>query len=164
MSMLHMKPARMNTFAAALAASLLSTPAVAQDNALTVALGYNSNGSTEGYLGWRGVPLRFGFQPVVGASLSTRSEGWVGAGLAYTWRASSNPGFVRVAVMPGLYRQGSGRNLGGAVMFRSSLEVGMALRGGGELLLGAAHRSNAGIYRHNPGMNTVYLGYSIALN
>lgn len=151
-------------FAAALAASLLATPVLAQDSAVSFALGYNSNGSTEGYLGWRGAALRHGFQPVVGASFSTRSEGWVGAGLAYTWRASTNPGFVRVAVMPGLYRQGNGRNLGGTVMFRSSLEVGMALRGGSEVSLGVAHRSNAGLHRHNPGLNTVTLGYSIALN
>lgn len=152
------------TLTAALVTYLLAAPALAQDNTVTFALGYNSNGSSEGYLGWRGTALRYGFQPVIGASFSTRSEGWVGAGLAYTWRAGTNPGFVRAAVMPGLYRQGSGRDLGGLVMFRSSLEVGMALRGGGEVSLGVAHRSNAGIYARNPGMNTVYLGYSVALN
>jgi len=157
-------PPHKATLAAALAVSLLAGPALAQDSALSFALGYNSNGSTEGYLGWRGAALRHGVQPVVGASFSTRSEGWVGAGLAYTWRARANPGFVRVAVMPGLYRQGNGRDLGGAVMFRSSLEVGMAMRAGGELSLGVAHRSNAGIYRRNPGMNTIFLGYSLSLN
>jgi len=148
----------------ALSVSLLATPTLAQDSAVTFALGHNSNGSTEAYLGWRGAAMRFGFQPVLGASFSTRSEGWVGAGLAYTWRASANSAFVRAAVMPGLYRQGNGSNLGGTVMFRSSLEVGMALRGGGEVSLGVAHRSNAGIDDHNPGMNTVYLGYSVSLN
>lgn len=152
------------TLAATLATSLLAAPAFAQDNALSFSLGANSNGSVEGFLGWRGTPLRYGFQPVLGASLSNRAEGWVGAGLAYTWRARANPAFVRVAVMPGLYRQGNGRDLGGAIMFRSSLEVGMALRGGGEVSVGAAHRSNAGIYDHNPGLNTVFLGYSVALN
>lgn len=150
--------------AVALAGGLAATPALAESPALTFSLGSNNSGSVEGFLGWRGTPLRYGFQPTVGASLSNRGEGWVGAGLAYTWRAHQRPFFARLAFMPGLYRQGSGRDLGGALEFRSSLEVGLQMRGGGELAVGFAHRSNAGIYSINPGLNTVYLGYSIALN
>ncbi|MCC5971193.1 MAG: acyloxyacyl hydrolase [Pararhodobacter sp.] len=150
--------------AALLACGFAATPALSESPALTFALGYNDSGSTEAFIGWRGAPLRYGFQPIVGASLSTDAEGWVGAGVAYTWRAAQNPAFVRLGFMPGLYRQGRGKDLGGLLEFRSSLEVGMQMRGGGELALGIAHRSNAGIYRPNPGLNTVYLGYSIALN
>ena len=150
--------------AAALASGLMAAPALAESPALTFALGTNSNGSVEGLLGWRGAPLFYGFQPIVAASLSNRGEGWVGGGLAYTLRAQQQPFFARVALMPGLYRQGSGRDLGGVVEVRSSLEVGIQMRGGGELGLGIAHRSNAGIYSYNPGINTLYLGYSIALN
>lgn len=148
----------------AMAGAMLAGPALAQGSSITVGLGHNSNGSTEVYTNWRGAGWLYGLEPVVGASFSTRSEGWVGAGLGYTWRASANPVFARVAVMPGLYRRGNGRDLGGTVMFRSSFEMGMRLRGGGEVALGVAHRSNAGIYDHNPGMNTVFMGYSIPLN
>ena len=150
--------------AAALAGGLMSAPALAENPALTFSLGTNNSGSVEGFLGWRGIPLRYGFQPTVGASLSNKGEGWVGGGLAYTWRGHQQPFFARVSFMPGLYRQGNGRDLGGVLEFRSSLEVGLQMRGGGELAVGFAHRSNAGIYSINPGLNTVYLGYSIALN
>ncbi|KPQ08248.1 MAG: Lipid A 3-O-deacylase (PagL) [Rhodobacteraceae bacterium HLUCCA12] len=156
---------RTSVLAAILAASIGAAPTAAQEApALTFALGANSSGSFEGFAGWRGAPVWHGFQPTVGASLSNRGEGWVGAGLAYTWRAAQQPGFLRVAVMPGLYRQGNGRNLGGAIEFRSSLEVGLRLRSGGEVALGVAHRSNAGIYNTNPGLNTAYLGYSMPLD
>lgn len=150
--------------AGVLACGLLAPAAQAESPALSFSIGRNSTGSVEGFVGWRGAPMRFGFQPTIGASLSNREEGWVGAGVAYTWRAAQNPVFARFAFMPGLYRQGRGRDLGGILEFRSSLEVGFQMRNGGELALGFAHRSNASIYSINPGLNTVYLGYSIALN
>ena len=137
--------------------------AQAETPAWTAALGHNSSGSQEVFLAWRGAPVWQGFQPVVGGSLSSRREAWAGAGLAYTWRGSDSSTFVRAAVMPGLYSRGNGRDLGGPVMIRSSLEAGWSLRAGGELAIGLSHRSNAGIYAQNPGLDTLYISYSMPL-
>lgn len=150
--------------AGVLAAGLAASSATAQTSAVSVTLGHNDTGSNEIMLDWRGAPVWHGLQPVVGASMSNRREGWLGAGLAYTWGRSAQGGFVRAAFMPGLYHRGNGRDLGGAVMFRSSLEVGLRLRAGGEVSLGVAHRSSGGIHSPNPGMNTAFLSYSMPLN
>lgn len=152
---------RLKRFMAAAALALAPVvPAQAEAPAFAVALGHNSSGSQELFLSRRSVPFAQGLQPVFGASLSTYREAWAGAGLAYTWRGSDQASFVRAALMPGLYSRGNGRDLGGPIMFRSSIEAGWNLRGGGELSIGLAHRSNAGIYAQNPGLDTLFLSYS----
>lgn len=143
--------------------SAMAQSAMAEAPALGLTLGHNSSGSRELFLSYRAAPLWQGFQPVVGASLSTHREAWAGVGLAYTWRGTDSTTFVRAAVMPGLYRRGNGRDLGGPFMIRSSVEAGWVLRAGGELAIGLAHRSNAGIYAQNPGLDTLYLTYSMPL-
>lgn len=56
-----------------------------------------------------------------------------------------------------LYDDGDGKDLGGPVEFRSGLDVRLRLRSGVELGLGFYHLSNAGIYEHNPGTNSLLL-------
>ncbi|MFN3955324.1 MAG: acyloxyacyl hydrolase [Pararhodobacter sp.] len=141
----------------------LAPAARAEMPAWAAALGHNNSGSREVFVSYRAAPLWQGFQPVVGASMSTHREVWAGVGLAYTWRGAANATFLRAAVMPGLYGRGNGRDLGGPFMIRSSIEAGWVLRAGGELAIGLAHRSNAGIHAQNPGLDTLYLTYSMPL-
>jgi len=60
----------------------------------------------------------------------------------------------------GLFDRGDGKNLGGAVEFRSGLEVSRRLGRAGWLGLSYAHLSNAGLYDVNPGEESVTLVWS----
>ncbi|MGY6536065.1 MAG: acyloxyacyl hydrolase [Pararhodobacter sp.] len=144
-------------------AFLLVAPAQAQQPFQTprdvVALGGNSTGSAELYVRRIETPVLGGVQPVYGLSVSSRGEAWVGGGLAYGIELSPGGVFVRGSVMPGLHARGRGRDLGGPITFRSGLELGMPL-GQGEIALGIDHRSNAGLYSENPGLNSLYLSYT----
>ena len=61
----------------------------------------------------------------------------------------------------GLYRRGDGKELGGAFEFRSGLEVAVRIHPRGRLGLSFYHLSNAGIYRPNPGIESLELVYSV---
>jgi lipid A 3-O-deacylase len=69
--------------------------------------------------------------------------------------------YVQGHVMPGLYEPGGGGpDLGGTLQFRSGLEIGLATAAGLRLGLALDHRSNAGIYRDNPGLETLQIRVS----
>jgi lipid A 3-O-deacylase len=61
----------------------------------------------------------------------------------------------------GLYRRGEGKELGGAVEFRSGLEVAIRIQARSQLGLTFYHLSNAGIYTLNPGTESLELVYSV---
>ncbi len=151
-------------------ACCLAVPALAQGHAQrqdVLSIGVLSSGSTEIYLRRVERPLSdrtlLGrLQPVYGLSVATRGEAWVGGGLAYAFPVSAGGVFLRGSVMPGLHVRGRGRDLGGPVMFRSGLELGVPL-GRGVMTAGVDHRSNAGLYRRNPGVNSLFLSYSVGL-
>ncbi|MBN8531044.1 MAG: acyloxyacyl hydrolase [Alphaproteobacteria bacterium] len=97
--------------------------------------------------------------PMIGLMANT-DGGFYGYGgfhanieLGYGFRLVPN-----VAV--GLYEEGSSRDLGGPVEFRSGLELNYKLPN--EALLGVAfsHMSNASIYEHNPGQESLVVLYS----
>ena len=102
-------------------------------------------------------------QPVLGASFGSNGSAWLGAGAAITWQPGLSELFLRASSMAGLHRRGTGPALGGPVEFRSALDLGFRRQSGTEIGIGLDHRSNAGIYKSNPGLNTGYLFYSVAL-
>lgn len=102
-------------------------------------------------------------QPVLGVSVAGNDSAWVGVGSAYTWRPAPDGLFLRVTSMVGVHKNGNGRKLSGPVQFRTGLDVGMSTLGGMEYGLGVDHRSSAGLYKPNPGLNTAYLFVSVPL-
>ena len=108
-------------------------------------------------------PAFFGLQPVLGVSFASNNSAWVGVGSAYTWRSAPEGVFLRLTSMAGVHSRGNGRNLGGPIQFRTALDIGMALKNGAEIGIGADHRSSAGIYKPNPGLNTAYVFASMPL-
>lgn len=62
-----------------------------------------------------------------------------------------------------LYSQGEGKDLGGPVEFRSALELAYEWANRTRLALAFYHLSNAGLYDHNPGSNSLILTYSFPL-
>jgi lipid A 3-O-deacylase len=104
------------------------------------------------------------FQWIYGFSAATDGELWGGIGSAYTLSDSRSGMFVQIHTMAGLYAPGSGVDLGGPIEFRSGLEVGYQTPKGIRLGLSVDHRSNAGIYSSNPGLETVQFRVSIPTN
>lgn len=142
----------------------VASPLTAETQRLTGGLGQQlTTNDPELYLRYTGSPYFWNLQPVVGLSVASNGSAWVGAGSALTWRARDSGFFGRISSMAGLYRQGSGKDLGGVVQFRTALDVGIMQASGVELGVGLDHRSNAGLYKQNPGLNSLYLFASIPL-
>ncbi len=134
-----------------------------------LSLGQTFEGGQEMYLRLAGPlgagdpALAEGAAWLLGFSISSRGEAWLGAGLGYAVRLQPHGLFVRASFMPGLYRPGTGTDLGGPIEFRSMLELGMLLSRGA-VTLSIDHRSNGGLYRQNPGMEVVALTWQIPLS
>ena len=103
------------------------------------------------------------FNPTVGVSIAEGGETWVGVGQTYTHNFGRSPWYAQLHAMPGLYFDNGGFDLGGAVEFRSGIEIGYENRAGWRYGLSYDHRSNAGIYRDNPGVETVQFRVTIPL-
>ena len=116
--------------------------------------------STEVGVEYRLRPRAWGLVPAVGGAATEDGAFWGYAGLQRPFRIVPGwrltPGFA-VSV----YEEGStGKNLGGAVEFRSSLELARRLVGGSSLGLAVYHLSNGGLYDDNPGSNSVVLTWA----
>lgn len=99
------------------------------------------------------VPVTYGpFQPTMGLSGTMDGDLWAGAGAA--WTAHLNQAYLQLYLMPGLWAQGNGPDLGSVVEFRSGVEVGWEARNGIRYGLTYDHRSNADLSSTNPGMET----------
>lgn len=110
----------------------------------------------------RDTKLAFGpFQNIYGASISNDGEFWVGAGHAWTQPYFDRRAYIQLHAMTGLYAKGDGADLGGPIEFRSGIEVGYQARNGLRMGLGFDHRSNAGLYSDNPGLETIHFRVSI---
>jgi hypothetical protein len=103
------------------------------------------------------------FGNAVGLSVGEAGETWIGFGQTYDV-IHSGPWFAQLHAMPGLYFDNGGFDLGGLLEFRSGLEIGYENAAGWRFGLSYDHRSNAEIYRNNPGMETVQFRVSVPLN
>ena len=139
-------------------------PAQAESPRIWGSIGSQIDGAgAEAQARYIGAPFIWNLQPVVGISAGAKGTGWVGAGAAWTWRPEQDGFFLRLTTMVGVHKRGNGPNLGGPIQFRNALDIGLTSAGGVEFGLGVDHRSNAGLYRPNPGLNSVYLFASIPL-
>jgi lipid A 3-O-deacylase len=102
------------------------------------------------------------FKPFVGAMATSDQAAYGYAGvlvdvyLGRRWVVT--PSFA-----PGLYRKGDGKDLGGAIEFKSQLEISYRFDDRSRLGLGISHMSNASIYDRNPGTETLFLTYALPL-
>ncbi len=103
------------------------------------------------------LPKRIGpFQPTVGVSKTSDDDVWVGAGANWsTDRVDGGPFFIEVGLMPGIYLQDDGPNLGFPVQWRGSLSAGLTIAETASLSVVYDHRSNANASETNPGIETI---------
>jgi lipid A 3-O-deacylase len=126
--------------------------------------------STEVGLELRGAPFHLAFLPrfipdpvpVAGGMATSKSLGYGYLGfrldvpLGERWLVT--PGFAA-----GVFRKGDGADLGGPVEFRSSIEAAYRLTAASRLGLAFYHLSNAGLYGHNPGSESLVLAWTMGL-
>jgi hypothetical protein len=99
---------------------------------------------------WRRLP-RFvpELAPVAGALATSKGALYVYGGLRFD--------------VPLGYHREKGQDLGGAVQFRSGLELSYRLAGGSRLGVCMYHLSNGGLFRANPGSESLLLTYRAGL-
>ena len=101
------------------------------------------------------------FGHAVGVSISSRQEAWFGVGQTYLIEPHRSPFKAEFHAMTGLYDKGLGHDLGGRIAFRSGLDLIYETHNNVRLALSYDHRSHIGIYRENPGMETVQFVVSL---
>ena len=103
------------------------------------------------------------FGNTIGVSISERQETWIGYGQTYLMQADAVPIKAELHAMTGLYDKGLGHGLGGRIAFRSGLDLIYETNGGVRYALSYDHRSHIGIYKENPGMETIQFAVSLPL-
>ena len=103
------------------------------------------------------------FGHAVGFSVGGGGEVWAGYGQTYHKKIGNSPIFAELHAMARLYAHNSGYQLGGPIEFRSGIEFGYENREGWRYGLSYDHRSNTGIYKANPGIETVMFRVSIPI-
>jgi lipid A 3-O-deacylase len=112
------------------------------------------------------LPRNYGvFQPVVGVSLSSDADVWFGGGAKWTTENTfDGPVFVELSFLPGVYLNNGGPDLGLPLEFRGGIGIGYRFDDGSTLSLVADHRSNGGLGRVNPGLETIGIRFALAQN
>ncbi|MCP4661986.1 MAG: acyloxyacyl hydrolase [bacterium] len=98
--------------------------------------------------------------PAAGIAATQDGSVWIYGGLRWDlelsehWILTPHTAFA-------LYEEGDGKDLGGPAEFRSGLELAFRFAHGSRIGLSFYHLSNAEIYDHNPGSNTLMLTWSL---
>jgi hypothetical protein len=160
---------------------LLATAALtfaASANAATNAATPSDKAFLVGYAGWfdfidqgnqaaqfgleyRMKPVWYQLRPMLGANVTTDGSVYGYGGLNYDI-ALNNRWVVTPNFAAGLYGKGSnGKRLGGAIEFRSGIELAYAFNDASRVSLAFNHISNASIYDKNPGAEALLIGYHV---
>lgn len=113
-------------------------------------------------LEYRGETFWHDLLPIAGVQSSTDGDVYGYFGFNYDWQFT-NQWFLTPTAAVGLYNDEE-IDLGGAVQFRTGLEVSYRMENSHRLGLAFHHLSNAGIYDENPGTEQVMLTYSMPVN
>ena len=137
--------------------------------------GETSVGVSSGQYGLRaGLPRELGFQvdlrapwkwgpvrPVLGVLAGSNGGGYLFTGLVLDlplpWGMQVSPGFA-----PGVVLSQGNRDLGSPIEFRSSIELSRQIASPVRLFVSFSHLSNGGLSHHNPGVETLMLGFEVA--
>lgn len=147
------------------AIALMSIPASASagENLLLLgAGGFNimrtTDNSAEFRAEYSGRQQWHGFGTQAGVNVNTDGGIYTFAGFNYEYVFSNNL-YVSPNVAVGDYVQNDSKRLGGPIEFRSGLELGYKTKRGDRIGAAISHISNAGIYDHNPGEESIVLLY-----
>jgi hypothetical protein len=151
----------------------LPVQALAESNEIVLSAGRfrvsDNNHRSEGGLEVRLAPWSFhwlprqvSFVPAFGAMVNSDSSYYAYGSFRFEVPAGED-WVVTPQLGYGLYQRNGGFNLGGPVEFRSGLEVARRLGERARLGLLYYHVSNAGIYTHNPGSESLVVTFAWGL-
>ena len=109
-------------------------------------------------------PIEYGFRPTVGFNVTTDGSTYGYGGFHWDIELLDNELFIIPNFAAGVYGEGDGKDLGGAIEFRSGIEIAYQLPNTHRIGVALNHVSNASIYDKNPGAETLLINYGIPLN
>lgn len=122
----------------------------------------DSDKATELGAEYRFEPFRFwrlDLKPVLGVAATSEGNYWGYGG--FRWDIPAGERWITtLGFAVAAYEDGDGKNLGGVVEFRSSIDLAYRLKGGSRVGLSFYHLSNARIYDLNPGSESLILTWS----
>lgn len=148
-------------------AAMLFTAASAQaGEQLAVSAGsfdvLDNDNSTNFGIEYRGDSFYKGLGPIAGVTGNT-DGGWLGyTGFNWDFFVAQNCVITPSLAVAG-YSQGDSKDLGGALEFRSGIETSYRFDNQQRVGVAFHHISNAGIYDHNPGVETLMATYSFPM-
>ncbi len=113
---------------------------------------------------YRARPLQYAIRPMFGVNVTTDGSIYGYAGLNWDAELVKDQLYLIPNFAAGLYHKGDGKNLGGAIEFRSGIELAYQFPNAHRLGVAFNHISNASIYGHNPGSETALVTYSVPLD
>jgi len=93
--------------------------------------------------------------PVVGAFVTAKSASMVYGG--FDTKIGTEKIYLNPSFSTGFYSNGSGKDLGNALQFKSEVNIFYSINDGSRVGFGSHHISNAGLSSVNPGVNNYYL-------
>ena len=163
--------AKYSVASAVLAASMFSVAQAKEDNRdyVTGYIGYfdvigNDDGATQFGFEYRARAIQYSIRPIFVVNVTTDESVYGYAGLNWDAELIENQLYLIPSFAAGLYRRGDGKDLGGAVEFRSGIELAYQFPNAHRLGAHFNHISNASIYKRNPGSETAMVTYSIPLD
>lgn len=158
------------TLTAALGCLILSSPALAEDDAaLALHVGafdvFDSDTAAEFGIEYRFAPVAsfYDIIPVVGVTANSDGGYWGHAGIRYDFDLGQNWALTPHFAVS-LYEDGGGKDLGHPIEFRTGVELAYKLGPASHLGIGFYHLSNCRLSSTNPGQESVYLSYSFSPN
>ena len=112
-------------------------------------------------LEYRFAEWSYGVRPMVGAFGTADGAAYGYAGLNWDVAIIPDQLYIIPNFAAGAYRNGGGKDLGGTVEFRSGIELSYQFENQHQLGIALNHLSNAGIYDHNPGEESIFVTYSV---
>lgn len=152
----------------ALLISAVFAPAVASATEyLTGTLGWydvtqQDNEAMEFGAEYRFNPMKYGLRPMAGIFGTTDGSVYGYGGLHWDIELVPNQWYISPNFAAGVYSNGDdGKKLGGAIEFRSGIELAYQMPNQHRIGVAFNHISNASIYDHNPGVETLLVSYSL---
>ncbi len=108
--------------------------------------------------------VMYGLRPIVGGFGTDSGAAYGYAGVNWDVALIPNQLYIVPNFAVGAFKEGSGKKLGGALEFRSGIELDYQLPNQMQLGVALNHISNAGIYKNNSGEETVMGIYSIPVS
>ncbi len=149
--------------AVSLLAATVTSPAMAERHHVAVYGGVQDVLDDKNYAQF-GLEYRFadvfkGLRPTIGINSTEEGDVYGYGGVNWDIHLGDTPFVLTPNFMVGAYHQGGGKDLGGAIEFRSGIEASYEFEAGNRLGVTFNHISNASIYDKNPGAEALLVVY-----